>query len=118
MRAFSMPAHIASCVAFITAFLSLAGTAEARPFRGSTPVFVILCQTSDSGAAPQTAAHYRNLLVNRGTGGLADFWGDVTYGNFNNDGSSIHGWRWRSKCSAIMLLPRRRAPAFKLKPPC
>ena len=92
MRAFSMPAHIASCVAFITAFLSLAGTAEARPFRGSTPVFVILCQTSDSGAAPQTAAHYRNLLVNRGTGGLADFWGDVTYGNFNNDGSSIHGW--------------------------
>ena len=31
------------------------GTASARPFRGSTQIYVILCQTSDSGAAPQTS---------------------------------------------------------------
>jgi hypothetical protein len=75
--------------------VSLAGTAggaDARPFRGSTPIFVILCRTSDSGAAPRTVAQYRNLLFNGGTGGLADWWNDIGYQNFNNAGSSINGW--------------------------
>jgi hypothetical protein len=70
----------------------LGASVEARPFRGSTPVYVILCQTSDSGPAPRTNSHYRDLLVNTGTGGAADFWNDISYGNFSNAGSSIHGW--------------------------
>ena len=45
--------------------------ADARPFRGSTKIYVILCQTSDSGAAPRTIDHYRNLLFASGTGGRA-----------------------------------------------
>src|SRR3954447_1769006 len=38
------------------------GSTSARPFRGTTKVYVVLCQTSDSGAAPRTLDHYRNLL--------------------------------------------------------
>jgi hypothetical protein len=66
--------------------------ASARPFRGSTPIYVVLCQTSDAGAAPRDVNHYRNLLFNGGTGGLADWWHDISYGNFDNTGSEIHGW--------------------------
>ena len=73
-------------------FLAPPGSASARPFRGSTKIYVILCQTSDSGAAPQTIDHYRNLLFTPGTGGLADWWHDISYVNFDNAGSEIHGW--------------------------
>jgi hypothetical protein len=68
------------------------GGADARPFRGSIPIYVILCQTSDSGAAPRTVDHYRQLLFTPGTGGLADWWHDISYANFDNAGSQIHGW--------------------------
>lgn len=67
-------------------------TAGARPFRGSTRVQVILCRTSDSGAPPRPAQHYRDLLLTRGNGGLADYWHDISYGNFDNGGSQVHGW--------------------------
>jgi hypothetical protein len=65
---------------------------SARPFRGTTPIYVVLCQTSDSGAAPRAIDHYRNLLLAPGTGGLADWWHDLSYANFDNARSEIHGW--------------------------
>lgn len=72
--------------------LAAASDAEARPFRGATPVQVLLCQTSDDGAAPRTLTHYRNMLFNAGTGGLADWWRDMSYGSFSNAGSAVRGW--------------------------
>lgn len=58
--------------ALVLAFAySTTSAIHARPFRGSTPIHVLLCQTADSGAAPRTVAHYQNLLFNRNTGGLA-----------------------------------------------
>jgi hypothetical protein len=78
----------------------LAAEAFARPFRGSTPVFVILCQTSDAGAPPRDVNHYRNLLFNGGTGGLADWWHDISYGSFDNAGSEVHGWYTMGRTTA------------------
>jgi hypothetical protein len=80
---------ILSCLIF-TGFFAV--QASARPFRGSTPVYVILCRTSDSGPAPRTTQHYRDLIVTAGTGGLADFWRDISLGNFSTAGSQVHGW--------------------------
>ncbi len=74
--------------------------ADARPFRGSTKIYVILCQTSDSGAAPRTIDHYRNLLFASGTGGLADWWHDMSYANFDNAGAEVHGWYRLSRNTA------------------
>lgn len=82
------------------AALVFASSAEARPFRGATPVFVILCQTSDAGTPPRTASQYRNQLFVEGQGGAADFWRDVSYHNFSNSGSSIHGWYQVSQTTA------------------
>ena len=86
--------------ASVALLLVLVEPAHARPFRGSTPIHVLLCQTSDAGAAPQPLAHYQSLLLNHGSGGLADWWHDISYGNFNNDGSAIHGWYRMSKTTA------------------
>jgi len=81
------------CILILTTMvLGTVESARARPFRGSTKIYLILCQTSDSGAPPRTIDHYRNLVLNHGTGGLADWWHDVSYGNFDNNGSEIHGW--------------------------
>ena len=73
---------------------------EARPFRGSTTIHIMLCHTSDFGAPPRTADHYRNLILNAGTGGLADWWQDISYGNFNNAGSQVHGWYQMTQTTA------------------
>jgi hypothetical protein len=77
-----------------------ADEADARPFRGSVPWSIILCRSSDSGPPPRDAAHYQNLVVNRGTGGLADYWRDVSYQNVNLDGSAVRGWYTVPKTTA------------------
>src|SRR5262249_39674973 len=66
--------------------------ADARPFRGSTRIYAILCQTSDSPPPIRTPDDFRRLLFTPSTGGVADYWHDVSYGNYNNDGSQVHGW--------------------------
>jgi hypothetical protein len=79
-----------------------AGVADARPFRGSTKIYVLLCQSSDAGAAPRTVDYYRNLMLRTGTGGLADWWHDMSNANFNNAGSEVHGWYRMAKTTAQM----------------
>jgi hypothetical protein len=92
---------IVSASAVAVALLSsLPSTADARPFRGTTKVYVILCQTSDSPAPARSAADFRRMLFQGGTGGLADYWHDVTYANFNNAGSEVHGWFRLSQTTA------------------
>lgn len=78
----------------------IATSTEARPFRGSTRIFVILCATSDAGTPTRTVAQYRQQLFDAGGGGLADFWSDISYRNFNNAGSEVHGWYRLSRTTA------------------
>jgi hypothetical protein len=89
-------------VAFVLLAVLFSQIVEARPFRGSTPIHVLLCQTSDDVATPQPVSHYQDLLFNRGTGGLADWWYDLSYANFDNAGSAIHGWYRIAKTTTEM----------------
>jgi hypothetical protein len=72
----------------------------AVPFRGSVPWSVILCRASDAGAPPHDVSYYQNLIVNLGTGGLADYWHDVSYQNLNLNGSVVKGWYTVNKTAA------------------
>ena len=65
---------------------------HARPLRGSIPLSVILCKSSDAGTPNHDLAYYRDLAVNGGTGGLADYWRDLSYQNVNLAGSEVRGW--------------------------
>lgn len=93
-------AHITwlgACVVVLGGWLNVA---SARPFRGATAVQVVLCRTSNSGPAPRTVNDYQRLLFTPGTGGLADWWGDISYHNFSNAGSQVHGWYTMPKTTA------------------
>lgn len=67
-------------------------SAQARPFRGSAKWSWLLCKTHDAGTPTHDAAYYKRMLLQSGTGGLADYWHDVSYANLNMDGSVVMGW--------------------------
>jgi hypothetical protein len=80
---------IAALPLMLLSFLPL--PAEGRPLRGVKWSF-ILCQFQDSGIPANNADYYRKMLLNQGTGGLADYWRDISYGSFNVNGSVVAGW--------------------------
>ena len=70
----------------------LASSPPTRPFRGSVQWSVLLCTFSDSATPPRTPAFYRDMFVNHNTGGLDDYWRQISYGGLNLDGSVVKGW--------------------------
>ena len=72
--------------------LLLVVDAQARPFRGSVKWSFILCRFQDGGTPPNNPDYYRNLLLRVGTGGVGDYWNDISYANLNLDGSVVVGW--------------------------
>jgi hypothetical protein len=53
---------------------------------------MLLCRFTDGGALPHDANFYRDMFVNGGTGGLADYWDDTSYGGIDLNGSDVRGW--------------------------
>jgi len=51
-------------------------------------------------SASRAADDFRRLLFTAGNGSVADYWHDVSYGNFNNGGSEVHGWYRLSQTTA------------------
>lgn len=68
-----------------------------RPFRGSVEVNVILCTYKDALSPQRGRAHYRDLYVNLGTGGNADFWNEISFGGIDFKGSFVTGWHTINK---------------------
>src|SRR5271165_2360455 len=87
-------------VAFVLAATLFAQAAPTRPFRGSVQWSVLLCNTSDGGTPPHDAAYYRDMFFNAGTGGLADYYGQISLGGLNFSGSVVQGWYTMSQTTA------------------
>jgi hypothetical protein len=80
-------------VAVLSAILLLSvGVASATPTRGSVQWSIILCTFTGSPAPTRTANFFRDMFVNRGTGGLADYLRDVSNGAVDFNGSVVRGW--------------------------
>jgi len=73
-------------------FTALTVHADGRPFRGSVKWSILLCRFTDGGAVPHNATFYRDMFLNPGTGGLADYWDDISYGGIDLNGSDVRGW--------------------------
>lgn len=56
------------------------------------PWAVLLCRYSDIAAEPQPPNYYEDLYTRNGTGGVADYWNQVTYGRLDLTGSRVFGW--------------------------
>jgi hypothetical protein len=83
-------------VAALAAFAALpfAGEAGARPLRGSAKWSILLCTFSDGPSPPagKDPAFFRDMFINRGAGGLADYWDAISLGSLNVNGSVVKGW--------------------------
>ena len=62
--------------------------------KGSQVYAVLLCRFKDSNDQDvHDPDYYKEMFVNRGTGGLNDYWADASLGNIDLDGSDIFGWK-------------------------
>jgi len=59
---------------------------------GSQRFAVLLCKVSDDPGEPQPPSFVLDLFAHRGTGGLNDYWVDVSGGVINLDGTDVFGW--------------------------
>jgi hypothetical protein len=56
------------------------------------PWAIVLCRFSDRPAVPQPPEYYEDLYTRNGTGGVADYWREVTFGRLDLTGSRVFGW--------------------------
>jgi hypothetical protein len=70
---------------------------------------VVLCKASDNTTEPNPPAYFANMLINRGTNGVADYYYDQSGGKLNiSTGSVVKGWYTTSKTQAqIKAIPSR-----------
>lgn len=66
--------------------------AQDRPFRGTIGMSVLLCKYADAPDPTRTAAFYRNMFINPGTGGNGDYWNTISAGSLSFAGSQVRGW--------------------------
>lgn len=76
----------------IAAIITSSSPAQAVPVQGHTPWSVLLCKFRDQSAQQQTAQWFRDFLVTRGTGGVADYLADQSRGRLDVAGSRVRGW--------------------------
>ena len=71
-----------------------ADTANSRPWRGSMNWAILLCTYTDAPQLPagRDLAYFQQLVLDRGTGGLADYWDAISVGSVNLTGSVVRGW--------------------------
>jgi hypothetical protein len=86
-------ARIKTLLLSVLIVFSLMPAARAEhPFRGSAQWSVILCTFTDSPTPSRTPDFFRQMFINAGTGGLNDYWGDVSNRGVNLQGSVVAGW--------------------------
>ncbi|MFL5305564.1 MAG: reprolysin-like metallopeptidase, partial [Polyangia bacterium] len=59
--------------------------------RGPQRLAILLCKFGAQEPNPKT--FYQDLCVNRGSGGLNDYWIAASLGAINLDGSQVFGWK-------------------------
>ncbi|KAA0776194.1 hypothetical protein DT250_04260 [Bacillus sp. AR2-1] len=59
---------------------------------GPTPWAIILCKFSDQNQEPQNPQFFQDLFVNPSTGGMFDYWHDISYGAIDLTYSKVFGW--------------------------
>jgi hypothetical protein len=62
------------------------------PLSGSQKIAVLLCKFTDSPTDEPFGRHVFVDMLARGTGGLNDYWRDVSRGHIDLDGSEVFGW--------------------------
>jgi len=78
-------------VVFVTAGAGFGQREPQRPYRGSIPWAVLLCQFKGDPAPAHAPSYFKNLFT-VGNDGLADWLKATSYGAADLNGFSVHGW--------------------------
>jgi hypothetical protein len=71
---------------------SLLHWAGSSPSTINWPWAIILCKFNDKPSAPQPPDYYVDLFTRNGTGGVSDYWREVTQNALDLTGSEVFGW--------------------------
>jgi len=82
------------------------------PIRTHIPWAILLCKFSDSPAPVHDAAYITDMFLSRGTGGIADYWHDVSFANIDFAGSVVKGWYTIAQTVAKASVPMHRRDPF------
>jgi hypothetical protein len=58
----------------------------------SFPWAIILCRFSDIATEPRPKSYYNDLYTQNGTGGICDYWREVSFNSLDLTGSAVFGW--------------------------
>jgi hypothetical protein len=92
--------YLVSMHSFLLTIISIISIAHAYPIRTHVPWAILLCKFSDSPAPQHDVAYMTDMFLNRGTGGVADYWNGVSYANIDFAGSVVKGWYTISQTQA------------------
>ena len=70
---------------------------------GPQKLAVFLCKFPDDTHEPHPPDFYRDLVANRSTGGVSDYWSAASLGAINLDGTDVFGWRALKQTKADFL---------------
>jgi hypothetical protein len=56
------------------------------------PWAIVLARYADKPSVPQPPDYYQDFYTRGGTGGVVDYWREVTFGNLDLTGSQVFGW--------------------------
>jgi hypothetical protein len=56
------------------------------------PWAIVLANYADKPNVPQQRGYYEDFYTRAGTGGVVDYWREVTFGNLDLTGSQVFGW--------------------------
>jgi hypothetical protein len=73
---------------------------------GSQRVAVLLCKFADVPAEPRPVSLVRDLVANRKTGGLNDYWAAASLGAIDLDGSDVYDWMPLDQTRSAFLAAR------------
>src|SRR5262249_31248790 len=90
-RRFLRKHHVLLPVAIVALAGLFADGASSRPLRGSTQWVVLLCTYTDAPPIPagRDPAYFQQMVLDRGTGGLADYWDAISIGERKLNASSM-----------------------------
>src|SRR5882672_11009458 len=75
--------------------------------KGSQKLAILLCKFTDTeNISSPPKSFFENLFVNRGTGGLNDYWSDSSQGNIDLNGSQVFDWKVSDQTLAEFLQDR------------
>jgi hypothetical protein len=68
------------------------GPARLPMLKGPMPFAVVLCRFNDVPEPDIPRSRFLDFVARSGTGGLLDYWGDISYGLIDLTGSQVFGW--------------------------